>query len=492
MALEKLFRDLSERGKSMSGKNVGLFIMTMFICLILGACSNLSNTEDLSSDDFFTIGEADDQTGNTEKFDNILQLIHDWVEDGEIVGAQLLVIENRNILIHESYGWMDREMDMPMENDTIFRIRSMTKPITGTAALMLVEQGSLSLSDPVSKYLSSFDNDKSRMITIGHLITHTGGFSQPGCPKDFEDYGSLREAVDDIGIVGPEVEPGTMYIYSDAGVAVLGAVIAEITGMPVEEFIQKNIFEPLAMTDTFCTLESQPDKQSRIGATYLRMGDQYIKYWDSSKSPLVPYFRASGGVYATAMDYAKFLYMWLNDGKLDSKQFISEHLVSQALQPNGFSNHYGYLWEVENAFGHGGSDGTIGFAIPNENIIVLYFTQSRSTHTTEVVKSMVLEEFGLSTAVRHAIVNVDPSIYQDYVGKYQHPQIILEITSDGEHLYLKTPDTSNQLFYPASEDFFFHETLDIQLTFIKDDHGKTTGMIIHQNGEDTEAVKIQQ
>lgn len=472
-------------------KNIGFYIMTVLFCFILGACNSQNNIETLNSDDFFTVSESDDEAGNIAKFDNILNLINDWVEDGEIVGAQLLVIENRNILIHESYGWMDKEMDIPMENDTIFRIRSMTKPVTGTAALMLVEQGLLSLSDPVSKHLNSFDNDKSGMITVGHLITHTGGFGQPGCPKDFEDYDSLRAAADDIGTVGPEVEPGTMFIYSDAGVAVLGAVIEVVTGIPVEEFIQKNVFTPLSMSDTFCTLVSQPDKRSRIGATYLRMGDRYVKYWDNSKSPLVPYFRASGGVYSTTLDYAKFLYMWLNDGKVDSKRYLSEQLVSKALQPNGFSNHYGYLWELGNTFGHGGSDGTIGFAIPDENIIVLYFTQSRSTHTVEIVKTMVLEEFGLSETVHYNIATIDPNIYLDYVGKYKHPQIILEITSDGEHLYLKTPDTSNQLFYPATEDFFFHEILDIQLTFIKDFDGKTTGMIIHQNGEDIEAIKIE-
>ncbi len=475
----------------MDKKNIGFCIMTIIICFLLAACTRQSDVETSNPDEFFTVNQSNEKTVITDKFDNILSLINNWVVDGEIVGAQLLVIENQNILINESYGWMDKELDIPMENDTIFRIRSMTKPITGTAALMLVEQGSLSLSDPVSKYLSAFDNDKSRMITVGHLITHTGGFGQPGSPKDFENYDSLREAADDIGITGPEVEPGTMYIYSDAGVAVLGAVIAEVTGMPVEEFIQKNIFTPLNMSDTFCTLDSQPDKRSRIGATYLRMGDSYVKYWDNSKSPLVPYFRASGGVYSTTLDYAKFLYMWLNDGKLDSKQFISEKMVSQALQPNGFSNHYGYLWELGNTFGHGGSDGTIGFAIPNKNIMVLYFTQSRSTHTVEVVKAMVLKEFGLSESVQHDIAIVDPSIYQDYAGKYQHPQIILEITTDGDHLYMKTPDTSYQLFYPASKDFFFHEILDIQLTFTKDHEGKTTGMIIHQNGEDIEAIKIE-
>lgn len=475
----------------MDRKNVGFYFMTALFCLILAACTIQRDIGTISSDEFFTISEDNDSNGNIAKFKNISNLIDNWVEDGEIVGAQLLVIENRNILIHESFGWMDKEMEIPMEKDTILRIRSMTKPITGTAALMLVEQGSLNLSDPVSKYLSAFDNEKSGRITIEHLITHTGGFGQPGCPKDFEDYDSLKAAVEDIGITGPEVEPGTMYIYSDAGVAVLGAVISVATGMPVEEFIQKNIFTPLDMSDTFCTLDSQPEKRSRIGATYMRMGNNYVKYWDSSKPALVPYFRASGGVYSTTLDYAKFLYMWLNDGKVDSKQYISENMVSQALQPNGFSKNYGYLWELGNAFGHGGSDGTIGFAIPSENIIVLYFTQSRSTHTTEVVKAMVLEEFGLSEAVHHNIATIDPGIYQDYVGKYQHPQIILEVASDGEHLYLKTPDTSNQLFYPASEFFFFHEILDIQLSFIKDLDGKTTSMIIYQNGEDIEAIKIE-
>jgi len=136
---------------------------------------------------------------------------------------------------------MDKEEKKAMEKNTIFRIRSMTKPFISTSILMLVEEGKLDLSDTVSKFLPSFNNDRSSSVTIEQLLTHTGGFAQPGFPKDYERYNSLREAVDDIGASGPEFIPGTKYIYSDAGVAVLGAVIAEISEMPVEEYIKLNI-----------------------------------------------------------------------------------------------------------------------------------------------------------------------------------------------------------------------------------------------------------
>ena len=101
--------------------------------------------------------------------------VEGYVKDGTIVGGELLVIKNRRTILHEAYGERDREEKLPMERGTIFNIRSMTKPLTGVAVQMLVDEGKLRLDDPVGRYLPGFDNDKSKAITIQQLLEHRSG-----------------------------------------------------------------------------------------------------------------------------------------------------------------------------------------------------------------------------------------------------------------------------------------------------------------------------
>ena len=182
--------------------------------------------------------------------------------------------------------------------------------------------------------------------------------------------------------------------------------------MPVEKYIEDKIIAPLEMSDTFCDLVEDEEIRDRISATYFREGNEYVKYWDSSEKQAVNYFRASGGMYSTPLDYAKFLYMWMNKGSIDSHRYLSEESVVNALTPGNFNDKYGYLWEIGDYFGHGGSDGTIAFAIPEKKLMVLYFTQSRATHTPEVVKAMVAREFGTSESQQYTRIHIDAENYE--------------------------------------------------------------------------------
>lgn len=111
--------------------------------------------------------------------------IHRWVKEGRIVGAEVMLVKNRRIVLHEATGWSDRERQIPLERNSIYRIRSMTKPIVGTAVLVLIEEGRLNLDDPVARYLPSFDNERSGEITIRQLLTHRGGFIQDVYPPQY-------------------------------------------------------------------------------------------------------------------------------------------------------------------------------------------------------------------------------------------------------------------------------------------------------------------
>jgi len=320
-----------------------------------------------------------------------------WVKEQKVVGAEILILKDRKTVFHEVFGWKDRERDIPMGKNSIFRIRSMTKPIVGTAVLMLADQGKLELKDPVARYLPSFDNDLSRNITITQLLYHSGGFSDPGYPKSLNDYRNLREAVDALGVKGPETEPGSSFVYSDGGSATLGALVAEVSGMPVEGFIEKYLLDPLGMDDTLTFLSRDDPRRLRVSSTYETSDNRegFQKYWDSTDPQKLPFFRASGGIYSTPVDYAKFLSMWMDKGRTEGVRFLSQKMIDQALSPGSipqYGMHWNLLWEDSDrddditaralsGFGHLGSDGTLAFAFPEKDIMILYFSQSRGGST---------------------------------------------------------------------------------------------------------------
>ena len=179
------------------------------------------------------------------------QLVASSVARDEMVGAEVFILHRGVVLLHRAYGWKDRESRKPMELDSFFAIRSMTKPLTGMAAQLLIDEGKLELDASVATYLPSFDNEASRSITVRHLLTHRSGLPvgfSAAMGKPLAEYSGLRELADQSGATGPAFLPGSRFLYSDAGSDALGAIVAEVAGHPLAEFIQERVLEPLGMT----------------------------------------------------------------------------------------------------------------------------------------------------------------------------------------------------------------------------------------------------
>lgn len=342
--------------------------------------------------------------------------VRGMVERDEVVGAVLLVIRRGRLVLHEAVGFADRETGEEMRVDHIARMRSMTKPLLGTAVLMLVEEGRLTLDDPVHRYLPAFDNDLpgARDITVYHLLTHTSGLTGSiyatvgGTP-----YGTLREAVDAVGERGPEWLPGTDYWYSDPGSSTLGALVAEVSGTSAEDFIQHRILDPLGMDDSFLNLAppGHPGRE-RFASTYQRGDDgSWERYWDRSMEQVVPFFRASGGMYGTAMDYARFMKAMADGGSLGPARLLTPESVEIATRPHTHlqldpedaasrRSLYGLHWtvftdradpETPGTFGHGGSDGTYAWYDPAEQLLGVWITQSRGSGLAPRFRALVYE-----------------------------------------------------------------------------------------------------
>jgi CubicO group peptidase (beta-lactamase class C family) len=308
-----------------------------------------------------------------------------WVADGELMGAELLVVKDRRIAWHAAVGWSDRERGIPLARNSLYRIRSMTKPFVGTTVLMLAEDGRLSVDDRVADYLPSFDNERSNSITIRQLLTHGTGFEQTDFPDGYWAQPNLREAIRLVGEEGPPNPPDERYRYADRNSATLGAIVAELTGAPVEEEVRKRILEPLGLEDTHTHFSPDSSWSDRMNSTYSVQGGRLRKYWDNTQPQQTPWFRASGGIYTTVFDYARWLEVWMDGGAFDGRRLLSEVTIDQALTP-GYTEGYGLHWELfrgsagrdrVRAFGHGGSDGTFALAVPGLDVMVLFFTQSR-------------------------------------------------------------------------------------------------------------------
>lgn len=339
----------------------------------------------------------------------LAQLVESFVERDQIVGAELLVMQNGEPVLHRAFGLKDREAKLPMERDTAFAIRSMTKPFTGMAAQLLIDEGKLELDAPVAKYLPSFDHEKSRAIAVRHLLTHRSGLplgflTEP--TKPLGAYSGLRELADISGARGPESTPGTRFLYSDAGSDVLGAIVAAVAGVSLEEFITKRILDPLELHNTFPEkLAVNSSRRERVATRYAGMAGSWTRYWGPTDVPLYPFLKGSGGLFATPRDYARFLQFWLDRGIRTSNghAILSAEAFSRALTgasrdavTTGFPGSvcdYAQMWMLfrrQNAeatapafaFGHGGSDGTVAYAFPEHKLIVCYFTQSRGTPST--------------------------------------------------------------------------------------------------------------
>jgi CubicO group peptidase (beta-lactamase class C family) len=335
------------------------------------------------------------------------------IDQDQAPGAELLVIKDGRTVLHEAFGFKDVEDHTPMALDTLFCIRSMTKTVVGTAMQMLIDEGKVSLDDRVSRFMPSFDNDKSREITVGQLLAHTSGLplSQFIQGHALTDFDSVRGVADDAGKTGPDFPPGTGFSYSDEGADTVTALIEVVSGRPIDRLLAERVFGPLGMSDALCVMSAGEPRRARTASNYVGAPGAWSRYWDPSQPPIFSYFLGSQALYDTPADYARLLSLWMRGGKAGSRRLLSEDAVARALKPAnqwvgfptglaGAQVWYGQFWllyvdparpgdDRVAAFGHGGSDGTWAWAWPDRDLMVLYFTQGRGGNSGAAVEEAV-------------------------------------------------------------------------------------------------------
>ena len=463
---------------------------------------------------FFSYASPESQGISNESVGGLVDAVQSYLDEELIVGAELVVIKNRKIVLHEAVGWNDRESEIPMERDTLFNIRSMTKPITGAAIQILIDEGRLNLDSRAAEYLPGFDNEDSRNITVEQLLTHRSGLPLY-IITTADEYETLFLMANATGIIGPEFEPGSKFWYSDAGTDVLGAVVEVETGEPLDAFVTERILEPLGMNSSFYyhPATQNDSRRDRIPVLYVGGIGEWVKAW-SSEEPLYPFAFGSQGLYCTPVDYARFLAMWMDDGQVGGKQLLSSEAVnrthtpvskmsslgSDAPYPTGFFNleaYYGQMAilfsnsttgipEVE-VIGHSGSDGTYAWAWPEHDLMILYFTQSRGSLSGIKLESKMDEllihpELGeVNDRAREQYAGYLGSYTANY-GPFRNAEFV--VTVQNGRLAVDIP---NQVVYELEEPdeegrWRFRISDEIAVSFELDDGGNVTAMMLHQAG----------
>src|SRR6476469_3490093 len=224
--------------------------------------------------------------------------VEEYVKNGTIVGGELLIIKNRKTILHEVYGDRDREGKRAMERDTIFNIRSMTKPLTGVAVQMLADEGKLRLDDPVAKYLPGFDNDKSKAITIQQLLEHRSGLPLSIITVKIDQYSDLQTQAKAIGEKGPQFKPGEKFWYSDAGSDAAAAVVERISGTTIARFVSERVLQPLGMADAFYLSKADDPRKELFASIYIGSPGKWTRFWKPGPAPVYPFAWGSQTLYS--------------------------------------------------------------------------------------------------------------------------------------------------------------------------------------------------
>jgi CubicO group peptidase (beta-lactamase class C family) len=486
-----------KHGSSSIGRAYALLIALLFLCA----------KPAYSASESFPNATPESQGLSSQSLGKLSDVVRAFAEKGDIVGGELLVIKNRRTVLHETFGLADRETNKSLKLDTIYCIRSMTKPMVGAAVQILIDEGRLSLDDTAAKYLPSFDNDRSRGITVRQLLTHTSGLPLSSIlGTNFRELVSLRDVADKSGKNGPTVSPGSRFQYSDDSADTLGAIVSVIAGQPAEAFITKRILEPLGMHDTFPLVLAAGDKLDRFSSAYMGSGGNWMRFWSPQDKPIFPYFLASQGMYSTTKDYARFLAMYLDDGRVGDKRLLSKAAVERTLEPaiatpspTGFpklSTYYGQLMAAYVdankklvAFGHSGSDGTWAYAWPEHDLMVLYFTQSRVNQTGLHLEAAIDRLLLGGTAAAPTVQELAFEAAAPYLGLYwaeplQRPMIVV---LDKGHLALELPWRSLRELKQTDEAdvWAYLSNPDNLVKFHRDGDGSATAMELRQTSSNT-------
>lgn len=428
---------------------------------------------------------------SAEQYQRVLSALYPTDEPG----AAALVARDGDVVFLGASGMASLELGVPLAPDMVFEIGSITKQFTAAAIMMLLEEGKLSLNDPITKFLPDYPA-YGQNITVEHLLTHTSGIvSYTGIPgymaSEVRKDVSVEELIDVFKDLPVEFEPGERYAYNNSGYILLGAIIAKASGMPYAEFIQERIFDRLGMNDSYYGSHSLIIPRRASG--YSLEEDTYTNA--SFLSMTQPY--SAGALMTTVED----LLRW--NQALFGGEVVSEESLERMTTPytlnNGNSTGYGYGLAVGDVRGHaairhgGGIFGYVTDAVylPEEKVFVAAFSNNTGKSVSMAASKLAAIAIG-DPYPEFEEIALDAEVLERYVGVYQiNEETQRIVTLEDGQLYTQRTGSQRLEAFPASEIHFFYKQSLSHFEFVVEG-GKVTGMLMYQGGskEAEEAVKV--
>jgi D-alanyl-D-alanine carboxypeptidase len=402
-------------------------------------------------------------------------------------GATLIVTRDGKTVLRKAYGMANVAAKVPMREDTSLRLGSITKQFTSTAILMLVDEGKVAVTDPITKFLPDYPTH-GKLITVEHLLTHTSGIVSYTSKPDFQSSMTrdltVQQMIDTFKNDKLEFDPGTRYAYNNSGYFLLGAIIEKVSGMPYAKFVEQRIFVPLEMTQTaYEGFERAP--------TMRAAGHSSGPSGFTPSPPLSmsqPY--AAGSLVSTVDDLARW------DAAIASGKLLKASSWSKAFTPytlaDGKSTDYGYGWSVGKlrgspVIGHGG--GINGFStyalrLPEQKVYVAVLT---NLDGGMVAPEMVAKKAGAIAIGKpypqYKAIAMDAAALDAYAGTYKiDDKASRTVRREGDHLVMQRSGRRPVDLVPfAADSFFMKESLSF-FTFGRDAKGIVDKLTLNDDG----------
>ena len=407
-----------------------------------------------------------------------------YAKAGKFHGS-VLIAKGGNIILSHGYGMANLELDVANKPETKFRLGSITKQFTAAAILQLQEQGKLSVTDEISKYIAD-SPETWKGITIHHLLTHTSGIPSYTNGPDYvqhmrEDHKSPQEFIKRFRDKPLEFKPGEKFAYDNSGYYLLGVIIEQVSKLKYEEYLRQNIFNKLDMMDSgydwpTAILKNRAtgysmNKGKAINSEYLDMGQPY----------------AAGSLYSTVLD----LYKW--DRALYTSKVLNAKSINAAFTEN--KDHYGYGWFIEQQHGHkivGHGGGINGFSTVirraiEEDAVAIVLSNSDAT---SVVANLGKELLGIALGeevkpyAERQEISLDAKSLERFPGKYQVGPMLIEFRIENGRLIMEPKgQRAVELHAFGKSSFFLKEMDGLTIVFPGDGPGKADDIILNQGGE---------
>ena len=321
-----------------------------------------------------------------ERLAQIDEVVAAGLHDGEMAGAVVCIGRQGKIAYLKAYG--DRQIEpakIDMTVDTVFDMASITKPVaTATSVMLLIERGTLKLSDRVAEHIPEFAQNGKETVTIEDLLLHQSGLTPDNALDDY--LAGPAKAIENVNTLSLREQPKTKFMYSDVGFIVLAELIKKKTGQDVHQFSQENLFRPLGMTETGY-LPAQ-ELRERSAATEQRDGHWMVGEVHDPRAYHLGGIAGHAGLFSTAQDLAVFAQMLLNRGEYGGKRIVApetldvmtaSHEVSSGIRGLGWDKQTGYSSNKgegfsDRAFGHGGFTGTTFWVDPELDLFVIFLS----------------------------------------------------------------------------------------------------------------------